>query len=270
MSVPRPDERALDVWDGEPTVRLAARWGAPDLRVLGSTASTNDVARAWSNRGGAAWSVVLAERQTAGRGRDRKAWSSTPGASIAMSVLVPTLGPDDALPLRVGLAVAEAIESVAPTLQPTLKWPNDVLLSGRKVAGILCEAAGASVVVGVGVNVGQRAEDFSSLPAGAATSLALSLPPPTPAPSRAEVVGAFLSRLRAQWGGASDGWREGWEARDALAGRRVTCTHGPEGVAVGFDTRGALLVRTPSARVVPVVSGSVRTVEDPATNVRPV
>jgi len=253
----------LETWEDQSQAALVRRWGVPALLLLQSTTSTNDVAREWAAQGAAPWSVVLAEEQTAGRGRNHKPWLSTPGASISLSVVVPGLGPDDALPLRVGLAVAEALEEVAPPLHPSLKWPNDVLLEGRKVAGILCETAGASVVVGVGVNMGHRSRDFPAPLAEVATSVALSLSDGAEMPSRATVVGAILSRLREQWSRGPAGWRKGWDARDALRGHSVTCTQGPAGEAVGFDARGALLVRTPSNPVVPVVSGSVEVVEDP-------
>ena len=135
------------------------------------TASTNLDARA-----GTHGDVFTADFQTAGRGRLDHKWLSPPGTNLMMSVVlsVEGLSPEQVstLPLVAGLAVAEGLSPfVAKGLSPRLKWPNDVLVGGRKLSGILCERQGDLVVVGVGVNVGQR--DFPSELAGRATSLAI-------------------------------------------------------------------------------------------------
>ena len=155
------------------------------------TASTNLDARA-----GTHGDVFTADFQTAGRGRLDHKWLSPPGTNLMMSAVlsVEGLSPEQVstLPLVVGLAVAEGLSPfVAGGLSPLLKWPNDVLVGGRKLAGILCERQGDLVVVGVGVNVGQR--DFPLELAGRATSLALLCTGETPTCS--SVRDGILSKL---------------------------------------------------------------------------
>ena len=102
----------------------------------------------------ASFSVVIADEQTAGRGRAGSKWHSPDGAGLLMSVLLPALsGPQPFAPLIVGIAVARAIEVLADGFSAQIKWPNDVFLEGGKVAGILCESAGEWIVTGVGVNL---------------------------------------------------------------------------------------------------------------------
>ena len=125
-------------------------------------------------------------------------------------------------PLVVGLSVCEAVERMGQSLQPLLKWPNDVLVGGRKLAGILCERFGDSVIAGVGVNVGER--EFPSDIADRATSLSLLLPAGS-VPAVDEVRDAVLERLAANL----PAWRERGlaahlprlAARDCLAGREI-------------------------------------------------
>ena len=137
------------------------------------TTSTNLDARA-----GVHGDVFTADYQTAGRGRLDHKWLSSPGANLMMSVVlsVEGLSPDQVatLPLVVGLAVCKSLASLFPlpsSLFPLLKWPNDVLIDGKKLAGILCERNGDNVIVGIGVNVNQT--EFAPEIADCATSLAL-------------------------------------------------------------------------------------------------
>ena len=137
------------------------------------TESTNLDARA-----GVHGDVFTADYQTAGRGRLDHKWLSPPGANLMMSVVlsVADLPPEQVatLPLVVGLAVCKSLASLFPlpsSLFPLLKWPNDVLIDGKKIAGILCERHGDNVIVGIGVNVNQT--EFAPEIATRATSLAL-------------------------------------------------------------------------------------------------
>lgn len=142
-----------------------------ELRVTGRTGSTNaDLLE--SARAGAPEGLVLAaEEQTAGRGRTGRAWVSPPRASLLFSVLLRPVGVPGHrrgwLPLLTGMAVAAALREAAG-VDASLKWPNDVLVRGRKVAGILTEQAGDAIVVGAGINV---TTGPSELPPGPATSL---------------------------------------------------------------------------------------------------
>jgi len=154
-------------------------WGGPgglwtSVEVVASTGSTNADLLA---RGGPEGQVLVAEEQTAGRGRAGRTWVSLPGASLTFSMLLrPVSVPPAArgwLPLLTGVAVAAAVRS-ATDVAATLKWPNDVLVGDRKLAGILAEQspAGDAVVVGVGLNVATPPDALPRSPTGLpATSL---------------------------------------------------------------------------------------------------
>ena len=172
------------------------------MEVFERLGSTNDEVRTAP----APWRVVVAERQDAGRGRLGRTWTTTPGTSLAVSVLVPppASGPSW-VPLLAGLAVHRAVAEVAG-VQTSLKWPNDVLVPGdgdRKLAGLLCEWTADGVVVGLGLNVDTARE---GLPLDTATSLRAA---GAPGVDRAALLTAYLVHLarllerghRARWGG---------------------------------------------------------------------
>lgn len=263
----------LTVWEGRPVEEWRDAWGAPTLVVLDAVGSTNDVARALAEDGAPSGTAVLAEHQTAGRGRAGRRWHAPHGTALLLSVVLrPPAGQaagqaPGAIPLRVGLAVASAAEAVAG-ISLGLKWPNDVVTPGaRKVAGILCEAAsgpgGAFVVAGIGVNVNQRPEDFPPDVRTMATSLAAAAGREI---SRAELCGAILNGLREAGNryGAPLEPRElrAIADRDLLLGRHVLVDGVPRGTAVGIAPDGALLVRDGAGEVDAVYSGTVR-VPDP-------
>lgn len=170
--------------------------------------------------------VFTADFQTAGRGRLDHVWKSCAGKNLMMSAVVDVSGlePDRVatFPLVVGLSVCEAVERMGQSLQALLKWPNDVLVGGRKLAGILCERIGDSVIAGVGVNVGER--EFPSDIADRATSLSLLLPAGA-VPAVDEVRDAVLERLAANlpaWRGRGlAAHLPRLAARDCLAGREI-------------------------------------------------
>jgi BirA family biotin operon repressor/biotin-[acetyl-CoA-carboxylase] ligase len=144
-----------------------------DIRVLATTQSTNaDVSRAAAD-GAAEGLVVFAEQQSAGRGRLDRRWESPPRAALLVSVLLRPPVPvvrTPLLPLLAGVAVAEALRTTA-AVEAVLKWPNDVLVDGRKLAGVLVERTpDGAVVVGIGLNVTTRR---SELPVPVATSVAM-------------------------------------------------------------------------------------------------
>jgi BirA family biotin operon repressor/biotin-[acetyl-CoA-carboxylase] ligase len=158
------------------------RWPAP-IEWLAETGSTNDLLKERARSGAPAWSVAIADRQNAGRGRRGNAWASLEG-NLHLSLLLPV--PSDAaaltlIPLVAGLAVAEAVEEQGAPAR--LKWPNDVLLGGRKLAGVLCELAvdsdgHATLVIGVGINgwlTGDQATEITLGIAGLIVSVCLSL-----------------------------------------------------------------------------------------------
>jgi BirA family biotin operon repressor/biotin-[acetyl-CoA-carboxylase] ligase len=146
-----------------------------EVRVVGETGSTNADLAATAERGAGEGAVLVAESQTAGRGRLHRDWTSPPRAGLTFSIL---LRPDDVptirwgwLPLLAGVSVARAVARFGE-VEARLKWPNDVLVGPdrRKAAGLLAQVAGGAVVVGIGLNVTTRADE---LPEGA-TSLAAS------------------------------------------------------------------------------------------------
>jgi BirA family biotin operon repressor/biotin-[acetyl-CoA-carboxylase] ligase len=143
-----------------------------EVKVLVSTESTNaEVARA-ARDGAAQGLVVLAEEQTAGRGRLDRAWTSPPRASVLVSVLLRprvAVAAWPLIPLLAGLAVVEAVLAVGQ-VEAALKWPNDVLVDERKIGGILVERVDDAVVVGIGLNVSTRAGELA---VDTATSLAI-------------------------------------------------------------------------------------------------
>jgi BirA family biotin operon repressor/biotin-[acetyl-CoA-carboxylase] ligase len=203
--------------------------GSPRLH-LRSVGSTNARARELAEGGAPHGTLVTASEQTAGRGRQGRTWVTPPGTAIAASVILREF--DDLLPLRAGLAVADLAGGAA-----RVKWPNDVLLDGRKVAGILVEARAPEwAVVGIGVNVVSVPPEVADI----ATSL-----------ERDDVEGALSELLRAldrrvaqPPGDVLAAVRE----RDALLGQRVRW-NGGEGVGAGIDASGALLVDTPGGTV---------------------
>jgi BirA family biotin operon repressor/biotin-[acetyl-CoA-carboxylase] ligase len=160
-----------------PPLRAAAltRALAPDgwrVEVLEQTQSTNALVAERARSGEPAGLVVVAEEQTAGRGRLDRVWVSPPRAGLTFSLL---LRPEEApaqwpwLPLLAGVAVARALRSHA-AVEAVVKWPNDILVDGRKACGLLAEAVAGALVVGIGLNVTTRR---SELPHGLATSLQL-------------------------------------------------------------------------------------------------
>lgn len=221
-----------------------------ELRVLQQVTSTNDVVAAAAREGVAEGLVVVAEEQTGGRGRLGRSWQSPPRAGLTLSVLLrPRVAPARRgwLPLLVATALAQTLteHSGAPDVQ--LKWPNDVLVGGHKVAGILAEVVGDGVVVGVGVNVTTRPDE---LPRADATSLQIS---GARSLDRAPLLLAFLRGL----GPAYLGWSAGTEddaVREAYRGLcgtlgqvvRVELPGGEslEGTARDIDAQGRLVVQS--------------------------
>lgn len=227
---------------GERSVTPGDPWGP--VEVFERLGSTNDEVREHP----VPWRVVVAEQQDAGRGRLGRAWTTTPGTAIAVSVLVPppASGPSW-VPLLAGLAVHRAVADVAG-VTTSLKWPNDVLVPGdgdRKLAGILCEWTAQGVVVGLGLNVDTARAD---LPLDTATSLRAA---GTPGVDRATLLTAYLvhlARLLRDDTGRGGAARTAYVAACATVGRPVE-VHEPgggvrTGVATGVDDAGRLTLRS--------------------------
>jgi BirA family biotin operon repressor/biotin-[acetyl-CoA-carboxylase] ligase len=228
--------------------------------------STNRLAAELARGGAAEGTVVLAEQQTAGRGRLGRTWESPAGVNLYGSIVLrPGVPPVEVprLTLVAGIAVAEAIAATI-AVRPQIKWPNDVLLSGRKVAGVLTELEAEAervrfVIVGIGVNLNARRGDFPPELAAKATSLALAGGAPV---DRAAFTGRLLGAFDELYGeflrGGFGALRPRYDAFHCLPGRRVTVDGRPPltGTVRGVDDEGALLVDDGTA-VRRVVSGEV-------------
>lgn len=233
---------------------LQAALAGPDrpwreLRLVDSTGSTNadlvDAAVAGEPGG----LVLVAEEQTAGRGRLGRTWSAPARSGLMFSVLLrPQASPATLgwLPLLVGLAAAEAVGRVAE-LDVRLKWPNDLLVGDRKLAGVLAERVGTAVVVGVGLNVSSTSAE---LPTPTATSLAIEAAACT---DRDPLLRAVLRRLAeryASWDGpgGDPALPDDYRAGCATIGREVRAElpdgQFVEGVAAGVDDDGRLVIAT--------------------------
>jgi BirA family biotin operon repressor/biotin-[acetyl-CoA-carboxylase] ligase len=269
---------ALDVTEvSAGLVRPGGLWR--EVRAVAETGSSNADLLAAARAGAVEGTVLVAEAQTAGRGRLGRRWASPPRAGLTFSVL---LRPDGVpatllgwLPLLAGVATAASVRAVA-ALDATLKWPNDVLAWERKLGGILAERAGTAVVVGVGINVWQAPADLPQ--DAAATSLALAAGPwgtgtaangGSPGLRERLLAGLLdeLERWYLAWRdqaspGDADacGLRQEYVRRCATLGREVTVTMpGTEpvtGTATGVDGAGRLEVRT-AAGLVAVTAGDV-------------
>jgi BirA family biotin operon repressor/biotin-[acetyl-CoA-carboxylase] ligase len=248
----------------------ALAWGDP-LAHYHEIGSTNDAALSAARAGAPAGSVFVADHQSAGRGRTGKTWLSKAGAGLLFSVLLRPRSSAElssSLTLAVGLGVRAALETVAAG-HFTVKWPNDVLANGRKVAGVLCEGLLSgreldAIVVGVGINVARQ-----ELPpdlTGAVTCLEDLVLAGDVVPSREELLvealAAIESRARRHLGGGFALLHDEFTAHDALAGRRVSVSGASEarGLARGVDHDGQLLVEDDGV-VMSLRSGTVRLIE---------
>jgi BirA family biotin operon repressor/biotin-[acetyl-CoA-carboxylase] ligase len=261
-----------------------------DVRLVAETASTNADLAAAARAGAAEGTVLVAEAQTAGRGRLDRGWTSPPRAGLTFSVLLRPPRPSAWLPLLTGLSLAVALREHAG-LAVDLKWPNDVVVAGpdgreRKLAGILAEVAGvasedspAGVVIGVGLNVTTRADELAGLASGNAlepTSLALAGARVT---DRETVLKAHLRALSR----AYTGWRSDpgsvmplYRSICRTLGRpvRLDLPGGGtvSGTAADVDNDGRLLVSGPAGQVEAFAAGDVvhlRSTERPAAETDP-
>src|SRR6266704_1542362 len=252
--------------------RPGSLWRAPE--VVESTGSTNADLLARALAGEPEGAVLAAEEQRAGRGRMGRTWTSPPRAALTVSVLLkPAVPPARRgwLPLLAGVAVATAVTEVTG-VETGLKWPNDLLAADAKLAGILAEAAGDGIVVGIGLNVSTEPAELSHL-------LAATSPGALPATSlraagataldRGELLLAILAGLE-HWyrawqraGGDPDrsGLRQEYLRWSATIGRTVRAElpggQALSGPAAGVDSDGRLLVRVSSGSEVTVAAGDV-------------
>ncbi len=246
--------------------RLATRRLGRTLIARSEAPSTNDLAWEALAAGAAEGTVVVADAQPQGRGREGRAWHLAPGKGLALS-LVLHQGCDrrrgGTLPLVAGLALARALEGLG--VVAALKWPNDLLAGERKLAGILCESRRLpegtdAAVIGVGVNVSQQRDDFPPELRGIATSLAMEGCRAT----REAVAAEFLNALEPLWAEHQERGRDAvldaWKRRAGFWGRMVTVrtSAGPVvGIARDLSPDGGLVLRLEGGNQVVALAGDL-------------
>lgn len=225
-------------------------FGQPHLHYR-SVDSTNTRARELAAVGAPHGTVITAAEQTEGRGRQGRTWTAPPEKALLYSALVRPLDERHLmLPLAAPLAVCEVAEELEPGIECGVKWPNDVQVEGRKLAGILIEARPQDgwAVIGVGLNLAIAPGEFPPELRDTATSLSN---------VAASVATEALNRRLAGWIEADPASvLEAWRERDALRGREVAWDGG-SGIADGVDDRGYLLVLTAGGERIAVGAGEV-------------
>lgn len=270
-AVPARGYRLVEVPDRLSPLELSPLVNTHDLGQVvhhfESIASTNELAFRLAHEGAAHGEVVIAEQQTRGKGRRGRAWVSPPGLNLYCSVILrPELPPQRAPELTLVAAVALAETLREAGARAFIKWPNDVQVEGRKIAGILTELSAEPervhfVVLGIGVNLNARPGDFSPELAGSATSLREARGSQVP---RALFTAALFTRLEEWLDVHSDeGFepiRAAWKELSSTLGHPVLVrTDRTEfrGHAEDIDESGALLVRTAEGRLERVLAGDV-------------
>jgi BirA family biotin operon repressor/biotin-[acetyl-CoA-carboxylase] ligase len=249
---------------------LTTRFIGQQVHYYPEVASTNDIARRLAAEGAPEGALVIADHQTAGRGRLGRSWLAPAGTSLLFSLLFrPPLSPPQAprVAMTVALGVVDGITQVTG-LKPRLKWPNDVLIEGRKVCGLLTETGMTGerldhVVVGVGLNVNFDPRDVPGIPP-TATSLAVALGRPV---ERVPLLQAILTAIEGHYERLRTGEspHNEWAALLDTLGKlvRVTTPDGvEEGIAENVDADGGLLLRRSDGSRVRILVGDV-------TRVRP-
>ena len=235
------------------------------VHAVESTDSTQSEVQRRAAAGAPEGTVVTARHQRAGRGRRGHEWWDAPGQSLLLSVLLRPDAPPAAMPqlsLVGGLAVAEALASAGVTAR--IRWPNDLLVDGRKVSGILAEASSEGpaagpgrlhhVILGIGINLNQT--DFPGPLADRSTSLRLVSGRAHDADAVLAVVLARLERRYSEWqAGGFAALRAAWLAHALLPGQAIRLPDGREAVGEDVAEDGVLLARTADGRLIPVVSG---------------
>jgi BirA family biotin operon repressor/biotin-[acetyl-CoA-carboxylase] ligase len=198
------------------------------------TDSTNERAKQLAEAGAPHGTLVTADEQSAGRGRQGRVWTAPPRSAVLMSLVLREL--DERLPLTAAVSVCEALPAPA-----AIKWPNDVWIGRRKVAGILVEGRPQEgwAVLGIGLNVLVERAEFPPELRDTATSLSAE----GATSSIEDALTAVVDRLDRWLGAPPESVLDAWRTRDALKGEHVRWTDG-EGVADGIDDSGALLVET--------------------------
>ena len=259
-SEPVPPELAFALAEAAP--RLGRFLDA--VEYFSTVGSTNDVALHRVTSGEHEYRVIVADAQTSGRGRRGRAWFSPPGAGLYVSTVLRPARARDAeratllTTIAAGVALVEGVGK-ATELMPALKWPNDLYVGRRKLAGILAEGASGAVVLGYGINVGVAS--FPPELAGRVTSLESELGRPVDRPRvLAETLAALAARYDDLLAGRFDAILDAWRAQapgHQGAGVSWTTPAGARtGITAGIDDQGALLVKT-GDRIERIVAGTL-------------
>jgi len=235
------------------------------LRYFDSIGSTNDEALAWAASGAADFSLVIADEQTQGRGRFERKWFTPKSSGLAVSLILrPQAGHAPYLSRIVGIAALSITTACSEFgLAPQIKWPNDLLLDGKKAAGILIETVWSgdnvdSLVIGMGINIHKNSVPPAELLQFPATSLEDELGEKTP--SREEFLFKALSAF-AYWRGriAADDLIQAWEERLAFRGQQIQVTGNPpaSGELLGLESDGSLRLRDANDKSVIIRFGDV-------------
>lgn len=247
---------------------MKTRWAGKNILYYDVTDSTNLRIRQAGDEGAPHGTLAVADRQTAGRGRRGRAWESPAGSSIYMSVLLrPEISPDKAsmLTLVMALSVAEGIRECAGSRDIRIKWPNDIIINGKKLAGILTEMSAQidyinHVTVGVGINV--NITDFPENIAGTATSLRTEC---GHAVKRAPLIAAVMERLEENYETFSD-TEDLSGLTDRYSGLLINCDRDVQIIgakemyqahAIGINRIGELVVRREDGTVEKINAGEV-------------
>ncbi|WP_445148110.1 biotin--[acetyl-CoA-carboxylase] ligase [Baekduia sp. Peel2402] len=225
--------------------------GTPRLHFA-SVGSTSDVARDLAVGGAPHGALVTAAAQTAGRGRQGRAWTTQPGSALAMSMVLRSFDP--LLTLAAAVAVARSCGDAAQ-----IKWPNDILIEGRKVAGILAEGRPGEgwVVLGIGVNVAVRVEDLPEELRGRAGTLGRSLGDVEP------FLSSLLAHLDVALAAGPEEILAAWRGRDVLLGEEIGWGE-ERGIARGIDDDGHLVVERADGTRTALHAGEVHLAPRPA------
>ena len=246
-----------------------------EILVFDAIDSTNDLAKQYLESDVAEGLVLIADSQTGGRGRMGRSWVSLQGVGIYLSVILkPQIQPSRVpqLTLLAGLATTLAVNEFTRQ-KARLKWPNDVLLNGKKLCGILCEYHStqnreAGVIVGIGINVNHTLTDFPDDLKSSATSLRIETGNSI---DRLALVRALIGNLDQQYdaylGNGEQAVIEKWLENSDMAGKKITVTQGKSathGTALGLDSQGRLLLLSEKGEELAFDSGEVTLQPAPA------
>lgn len=225
-------------------------WGRP-LRAYRSLASTNDTARNWARDGAPEGALVYAEAQTAGRGRQGRRWEARSGRNLLFSLILrPSIARKryGLIPVAAALGIADSCRENAPGSNVAIKWPNDVLLDGKKCCGTLLETADEALVLGIGLNVNQT--EFPEELRGRASSLRLQAGRTLDrADLLAQLLGRVQHRVQTLFEGEIEPVRRAYEAEmwslgESIRLRRAQSETWVEGIVRGIDETGGLRLET--------------------------